>query len=627
MFYIGLFLTVSRKFTSFYLFFLHILDVTLHQELENVENIWSLGSLDRLLLGFANQPSQRRDEFVCDELTNHLFQSRGFPFGMDLTAINIQRGRDHGLPPYTAWRKPCGLTPIQNWKDLERIMNPDTVHRFQSLYEHVDDIDLFSGGLAEKPVRGGIVGPTFACIIAQQFLNLRKGDRFWYENGGFESSFTPAQLQQIRHVTFSHVLCQTLTEIETIQPFVFLSPDDFRNARVSCDSPLINKFDLSPWIEDIPNSIRPNDENEAERRSRDRKKKRKRIGSTTRKPKPSNGNVKVKVKNTTTHTVKVQQTYNTNGYAPPLSVPQRPTYDSYNDRRTTLRNDMTYLFGMVPEATTSIPKTPFEVNIKIQYYPPSTPKTTTKRQHYDKYETTTKASNIYSDDFAVYRPSYVVRPPNSFYESKYEDLPFSTSKRPYVYSDKYIYSSKIQDYYTNKRPQYDLDRDDSFDKLYSDVYATNNKKYGQEQDDMPKPINYYSNGDIEKLSTDDEHDKFDFYGTKQQQTPTKYIKISSVKGQEFIDPSGGTVHLHVAQREGDLELESETTEDVRLVDLEVLPDETKWLVYNATEEIIEPLIIPDFNFNFSSTNELPRPFSETFLRRNWTGLELNATET
>lgn len=215
-----------------------------------MKNIWSPGSIDRLLLGFCNQGIQRRDEFISNELTNHLFQSPGsIGFGMDLAAINIQRGRDHGLPSFTSWRQPCGLKPIKNWNDLKIIMSEITVNRLRSLYRHVDDIDLYSGGLAEKPVRGGIVGPTFACIIAQQFSNLRKGDRFWYENGDFESSFTPAQLQQIRKLSFSHIICQTTTDIDTIQPFVFLSSDTTRNIRTSCIDPKIDNFDITPWIE------------------------------------------------------------------------------------------------------------------------------------------------------------------------------------------------------------------------------------------------------------------------------------------------------------------------------------------------------------------------------------------
>lgn len=98
------------------------LGVPLHEDFDNDENIWSRGAVDRILLGFCNQMSQRRDEYICDELSNHLFQSKGgAPFGMDLAAINIQRGRDHGLPAYTSWRIPCGLSQIESWRDLEKV--------------------------------------------------------------------------------------------------------------------------------------------------------------------------------------------------------------------------------------------------------------------------------------------------------------------------------------------------------------------------------------------------------------------------------------------------------------------------------------------------------------------------
>ena len=57
---------------------------------------------------------------------------------------------------------------------------------------------------------------------------MPSGDRFWYETGGFESSFTLAQLQQIRQLTLARILCDNLDGIDTLQPFVFLAADNNR---------------------------------------------------------------------------------------------------------------------------------------------------------------------------------------------------------------------------------------------------------------------------------------------------------------------------------------------------------------------------------------------------------------
>ena len=60
----------------------------------------------------------------------------------------------------------------------------------QTLYASVYDIDLYVGGLMEtiSPTSYIATGPTFSCIIMNQFSNLKNADRFYYENGPSTSS-------------------------------------------------------------------------------------------------------------------------------------------------------------------------------------------------------------------------------------------------------------------------------------------------------------------------------------------------------------------------------------------------------------------------------------------------------
>ncbi len=44
-------------------------------------------------------------------------------------------------------------------------------------YCATDNVELFVGGLMEDVVAGAKVGPTFICIMVEQFRRIRDGDR------------------------------------------------------------------------------------------------------------------------------------------------------------------------------------------------------------------------------------------------------------------------------------------------------------------------------------------------------------------------------------------------------------------------------------------------------------------
>ena len=131
-----------------------------------------------LLRGLARQRSQAVDAKVVDDVRNFLFGPPGAG-GFDLVSLNIQRGRDHGLPGYNQLRMDDGLAPRASFADI----NPDpAVHvPLSQVYASVDDVDAWVGGLAE-PRTCGLVGETVKTVLADQFERLRDGDAHFYRN-------------------------------------------------------------------------------------------------------------------------------------------------------------------------------------------------------------------------------------------------------------------------------------------------------------------------------------------------------------------------------------------------------------------------------------------------------------
>ncbi len=163
-------------------------DVTLDNALFQPQQITKFG-IEPYLRGLARQIPQEVDVSIIDGVRN-FFTGPGT--GFDLAALNIQRGRDHGIPSYNQVRIDYGLAPRASFAEVTS--NLDFQARLASAYSSPDDIDLWVGCLAEDHVNGGLVGETMWTIFKEQFERTRDGDRFWYES--YLDATTLALVQQ-----------------------------------------------------------------------------------------------------------------------------------------------------------------------------------------------------------------------------------------------------------------------------------------------------------------------------------------------------------------------------------------------------------------------------------------------
>ncbi|XP_026374439.2 dual oxidase 2 [Ursus arctos] len=182
-------------------------------------NLNSAQAVDQLLLGMASQISELEDRIVVEDLRDYWPGPSKFS-RTDYVASSIQRGRDMGLPSYTQALMALGLDTPRNWSHINPTVDPQVLEATAALYnQDLSRLELLPGGLLESH---GDPGPLFSTIVLNQFVRLRDGDRYWFENTR-NGLFSKEEIAEIRNTTLRDVLVAvTNVDPSALQPNVFI---------------------------------------------------------------------------------------------------------------------------------------------------------------------------------------------------------------------------------------------------------------------------------------------------------------------------------------------------------------------------------------------------------------------
>ena len=177
-----------------------------------------------ILKGLSMQVQQEVDVYIIDNLRNFLFAVPGVgTFGLDLASLNIQRGRDHGLPDYNSIREHYLGQPAQHFGHItnDPLVRSNLIEMYSG---DINNIDPWVGLLSERQLNGKSVGRTLHAILKKQFEALRDGDFFFYKNDPF---FNNQAVNQIEDTQLSEII-ERNTNLDRLPRDVF-KVDDCRN--------------------------------------------------------------------------------------------------------------------------------------------------------------------------------------------------------------------------------------------------------------------------------------------------------------------------------------------------------------------------------------------------------------
>lgn len=102
-------------------------------------------------------PSKQRSNVLVDDIRNFLIEnSTSRDVFFDLFSLNVQRGRDHGLPFYNELRKEFSLKPFRSFREFTN--NPQLAYQLERIYGHPDRMELWVGIISEPKIEGAVLG-------------------------------------------------------------------------------------------------------------------------------------------------------------------------------------------------------------------------------------------------------------------------------------------------------------------------------------------------------------------------------------------------------------------------------------------------------------------------------------
>ncbi len=202
--------------------------LTLAQGFWTTTPVTQEGGVAPILRGLAFNVQPEADVMFGDDLRNQMFGLPGAG-GQDLCAIDIQRGRDHGLSDYNSIREAIGLARVTNWSEITS--DPVMAEALAMIYDDVDHVDPLIGMLAEDHAAGGTLGETMNTIIRDQFERMRTGDPYHYAH----DAELVGIVDEIANTTLSDIILRN-TEIETLQCNVFFAEQSLEEMLCSMEN-------------------------------------------------------------------------------------------------------------------------------------------------------------------------------------------------------------------------------------------------------------------------------------------------------------------------------------------------------------------------------------------------------